>query len=49
MKYFLVFLIFSLAFVGLTQSADARGPDEPCSYLKPTKYIKDSNTKLFFL
>ena len=43
MKYFLVFLVFSLAFVGLTQSADARGPDEPCSYLKPTKYIKDSS------
>jgi len=43
MKYFFVFLVFSLAFVGLTQSADARGPDEPCSYLKPTKYIKDSS------
>ena len=43
MKYFLVLLVFSLAFVGLTQSADARGPDEPCSYLKPTKYIKDSS------
>ena len=43
MKYFLVLLVLSLVFVGLTQSADARGPDEPCSYLKPTKYIKDSS------
>jgi len=43
MKYFLVILVFSLVFVGLTQGADARGPDEPCSYLKPTKYIKDSS------
>ena len=43
MKYFLVILVFSLVFVGLTQGVDARGPDEPCSYLKPTKYIKDSS------
>ena len=43
MKYFLVLLVLSLVFVGLTQGADARGPDEPCSYLKPTKYIKDSS------
>ena len=43
MKYFLVLLVLSLVFVGLTQGADARGPDEPCSYLKPTKDIKDSS------
>ena len=42
MKYFLVFLVFTLTFVGLTQSADARGADEPCSYLDPSK-IRDSN------
>ena len=42
MKYFLVFLVFTLAFMGLTQSADARGADEPCSYLDPSK-IRDSS------
>ena len=42
MKYFLIFLVFSLVFVGLTQSADARGADEPCSYLDPSK-IRDSS------
>ena len=42
MKYFLVFLVFTLTFVGLTQSADARGADEPCSYLDPSK-IRDSS------
>jgi hypothetical protein len=42
MKHLLVFLVFSLAFTGLTQSADARGADEPCSYLDPSK-IRDSS------
>ncbi len=42
LKYFLVFLVFTLAFMGLTQSADARGADEPCSYLDPSK-IRDSS------
>jgi len=26
----------------LIQSVDARGADEPCSYLNPTKYVRDS-------
>jgi len=42
LKYFLVSLIFTLTFAGLIQSADARGVDEPCSYLNPTKYVRDS-------
>ena len=42
LKYFLVFLVFTSTFVGFIQSADARGADEPCSYLDPSK-IRDSN------
>ena len=42
MRYFLLVLVFSLVFVGLTQSADARSADEPCSYLDRSK-IRDSN------
>lgn len=29
--------------MGLIHEADARGDDEPCSYLNPVKYMKDSN------
>jgi len=42
LKHFLVSLVFTLTFAGLIQSADARGADEPCSYLNPTKYVRDS-------
>ena len=42
LKYFLVFLVFTSTFVGFIQSADARGADEPCSYLDHSK-IRDSN------
>ena len=42
LKYFLVFLVFTSTFVGFIQSADARGADEPCSYLNPSK-IRDSS------
>ena len=42
LKYFLVFLVFTSTFVGFIQSADARGADEPCSYLDPSK-IRDSS------
>ena len=42
LKYFLIFLVFTFAFSGLIQSVDARGTDEPCSYLNPTKYVRDS-------
>jgi len=42
LKYFLVSLIFTSIFAGLIQSADARSSDEPCSYLNPTKYVRDS-------
>jgi hypothetical protein len=43
MKYFIIYLIFFVLLVGVIQEADARSADEPCSYLKPTKYVKDSN------
>ena len=43
LKYFLVFLVFTFTFAGLIQSVDARGADEPCSYLNPTKYVRDSS------
>jgi hypothetical protein len=42
LKYFLIFLVFTFTFAGLIQSVDARGADEPCSYLNPTKYVRDS-------
>ena len=42
LKYFLIFLVFASTFAGLIQSVDARGADEPCSYLNPTKYVRDS-------
>ena len=42
LKYFLIFLVFTFTFSGLIQSVDARGADEPCSYLNPTKYVRDS-------
>ena len=42
LKQFLVFLVFTFTFAGLVQSVDARGADEPCSYLNPTKYVRDS-------
>jgi hypothetical protein len=42
LKCFLIFLIFTSTFAGLIQSVDARGADEPCSYLNPTKYVRDS-------
>ena len=42
LKRFLVFLVFAFTFAGLIQSVDARGADEPCSYLNPTKYVRDS-------
>ena len=42
LKHFLVFLVFTFTFAGLVQSVDARGADEPCSYLNPTKYVRDS-------
>ena len=42
LKYFLISLIFTSIFAGLIQSVDARGADEPCSYLNPTKYVRDS-------
>jgi len=42
LKHSLVFLVFTFTFAGLVQSVDARGADEPCSYLNPTKYVRDS-------
>ena len=42
LKRLLVFLVFAFTFAGLVQSVDARGADEPCSYLNPTKYVRDS-------
>ena len=42
LKHFLAFLVFTFTFAGLVQSVDARGADEPCSYLNPTKYVRDS-------
>ena len=42
LKHFLVFLVFAFTLAGLVQSVDARSADEPCSYLNPTKYVRDS-------
>ena len=42
MKYIVISLILFSMFVGLIPYVDARGADEPCSYLNPTKYVRDS-------
>jgi hypothetical protein len=42
LKYFLVFLVVTLFCVELIQNVDARGVDEPCSYLNTAK-IRDSS------
>ena len=42
MKYVVISLILFSVFVGLIPYVDARGADEPCSYLNPTKYVRDS-------
>ena len=42
MKYVVISLILFSVFVGLIPYVDARGADEPCSYLNPAKYIRDS-------
>ena len=42
MKYFVVSLILFSMFVGVIPFVDAKGADEPCSYLNPTKYVRDS-------
>ena len=45
MKYVVISLILFSMFVGLIPYVDARGADEPCSYLNPTKYVRDSEGK----
>ena len=42
MKYVVISLILFSVFVGLIPYVDARGADEPCSYLNPAKYVRDS-------
>ena len=42
MKYFVVSLILFSMLVGVIPYVDAKGADEPCSYLNPTKYVRDS-------
>jgi hypothetical protein len=42
MKYFVVSLILFSMFVGVIPFVDAKSADEPCSYLNPTKYVRDS-------
>ena len=42
MKCVVISLILFSVFVGLIPYVDARGADEPCSYLNPTKYVRDS-------
>ena len=42
LKHFLMLLVFAFTFAGLVQVVDARAADEPCSYLNPTKYVRDS-------
>jgi len=47
MKFFGLFLIivfsFALLSMSIVQNAEARGADEPCSYLKPHLYTKDAS------
>ena len=42
MKYFVVSLILFSMLVGVIPYVDAKSADEPCSYLNPTKYVRDS-------
>jgi hypothetical protein len=42
MKYFVVSLILFSMLVGVIPYVDARSTSEPCSYLNPTKYVRDS-------
>ena len=46
MKFVLVSLIvvsFALLSMSIVQNAEARGADEPCSYLKPQEWTRDSS------
>ena len=46
MKFVLVFVIvvsFALFSMSIAQNAEARGADEPCSYLKPNEWTRDSS------
>jgi len=47
MKFFGLFLIivfsFALLSMSIVQNVEARGADEPCSYLKPHLYTKDAS------
>ena len=39
---FLVVISFALLSMGIVQNVEARGADEPCSYLKPHEWTRDS-------
>ena len=46
MKFLLTFLVvisFALLSMGIVQNVEARGADEPCSYLKPHEWTRDSS------
>ena len=46
MKFLLTFLVvisFALLSMGIVQNVEARGADEPCSYLKPQEWTRDSS------
>ena len=40
---FLVVISFALLSIGIVQNVEARGADEPCSYLKPHEWTRDSS------
>ena len=46
MKFLLVSLVvvsFALLSMSIVQNVEARGADEPCSYLKPHEWTRDSS------
>ena len=47
MKFLLTFLVvifsFAMLSMGIVQNVEARGADEPCSYLKPHEWTRDAS------
>ena len=43
----ILFVIFSFALLSMSiaQNAEARSADEPCSYLNPNEWTRDSSAK----
>ena len=42
-SYFIIIVSFALLSMSIAQNAEARGADEPCSYLKPNEWTRDSS------